>query len=75
MMIRLEDIRPGLPLTGLERGVIVTVIAAVALGTGTAQMIYKLPTGTIRERLAGAADIPTLAVTTTERLRSFDGDV
>ena len=73
-MIRLEDIRPGLPLTGLEPGMIVSVVAAVPIGTGAAQVIYKLPDGTIRERLVGAADIGTLAVATTERPWSFDGD-
>ena len=46
-MIRLEDIKPGLSLTGLESGVIVTVIAAVPIGTGAVQVICKLPDGTI----------------------------
>ena len=73
-MIRLEDIRTGRSLTGLEPGMIVTVIAAVPIGTGPAQVIYKLPDGTIRERLVGSADIHTLAIATTERPWSFDGD-
>lgn len=73
-MIRLEEIKPGLALTGLEPGMIVTVVAAVPIGTGAAQVIYKLPDGTIRERLVGSADISTLVVATDERPWSFDGD-
>ncbi len=66
-MITIEDIKPGLSLTGLEPHVVVAVIAAVPIGTGAIQVIYKLPDGTIRERLVGSADIHTLAVATTER--------
>ena len=73
-MIRVENIIPGLSLAGLEPGIIVTVMAAVPIGSGSAQVIYKLPDGTIRERLIGAADIGTLAIATTERPWSFDGD-
>ncbi|MEY3480199.1 MAG: hypothetical protein RIQ71_974, partial [Verrucomicrobiota bacterium] len=70
----LEEIKPGLSLAGLEPGVIVSVMASNPIGTEAAQIIYKLPDGTIRERLLGAADIQTLAVPTTERPWSFDGD-
>jgi superfamily II DNA or RNA helicase len=73
-MTNIEDIKPGLALTGLEPGVVVSVIAAVPIGTGAVQVIYKLPDGTIRERLVGAADIHTLAVATAERPWSFSGD-
>ena len=73
-MITTEDIKPGLALTGLEPGMIVTVIAAVPIGTGAAQVIYKLPDGTIRERMISMADISTVAVATSERPWSFDGD-
>ena len=73
-MIQLGDIKPGLALIGLEPGMIVTVIAAAPIGPGAAQVIYKLPDGTIRERLVGSADIHTLAIATSERPWSFDGD-
>ncbi|MCK9588230.1 MAG: SNF2-related protein [Terrimicrobiaceae bacterium] len=72
--MKLEEIQPGLSLTGLEPGTIVSVIASVPIGTGATQVIYKLPDGTIHERLVGSADINTLAVATTERPWSFDGD-
>ncbi len=73
-MTSLEEIKPGLLLTGLEPGSIVSVMAAVPIGTGAAQVIYKLPDGTIRERLIGSADVGALAVATIERPWSFDGD-
>ena len=73
-MNAIDEIRPGLSLTGLESEVIVTVMVATPIGTAAVQVIYKLPNGTIRERLVGAADIHTLAVATTERPWSFDGD-
>jgi len=38
------------------------------------QVIYKLPNGTIRERLVTEADCASLAVATVERPWSFDGD-
>lgn len=73
-MISLEDIKPGFSLTGLEPGMIVSIIAAIPIGTGAAQVIYKLPDGAIRERLVGAADISSLAIAAAERPWSFDGD-
>ncbi len=70
----LSDLKPGLSLVGLEPSVIVSVMAAVPIGEGAVQVIYKLPSGTIRERLVTAADIGTLSVATVERPWSFEGD-
>jgi hypothetical protein len=70
----LSDLKPGLSLVGLEPSVVVSVIAAVPIGEGAVQVIYKIPIGTIRERLVTAADIGTLSVATVERPWSFDGD-
>lgn len=70
----LSDLKSGLSLVGLEPSVIVSVIAAVPIGEGAVQVIYKIPIGTIRERLVTAADIGTLSVATVERPWSFDGD-
>ena len=72
--MQLADLKNGISLVGLEPGVISSVIAAAPIGTGAVQVIYKLPDGTIRERLVTAADISTLDVATNERPWSFDGD-
>lgn len=53
---------------------VVSVIAAVPIGPEAVQTIYKLPDGTIRERLVTGADIGMISVATVERPWSFDGD-
>ncbi len=73
-MITIADIKPGLSLTGLEPAIIVTVVAAVPIGTDCVQVIYKLPNGAIRERLVGTIDIHTLTIATVGHPWSFDGD-
>ena len=72
--MRIEDIKPGLPLTGLEAAVIGSVVAIVPIAEGTVQVLYKTPDGTLKERLINLADEPNLAVATTERPWSFEGD-
>jgi superfamily II DNA or RNA helicase len=74
LLTSLEQIKVGSSLTGLEPEMIVSVMANNAIGTEAAQIIYKLPDGTMRERLIGSADLHTLAVATTERPWSFDAD-
>lgn len=71
---KLEDIKPGLSLEGLDPGRVVTVAATVPIDAGALQVFYKLPDGTIRERLLGRADEASLCVATIERPWSFDGD-
>jgi superfamily II DNA or RNA helicase len=73
-MITINEIQPGMALTGLEPGVIVSVIATVPIGTASVQVVYKLPQGGIRERLVSSADINTIAVAIKESPWSFDGD-
>ena len=73
-MISIDDIKPGLSLTGLEPDLIASVIASVHIGTGAAQVIYKIPDGSIRERLVTASDIGTIEVATSECPWSFDRD-
>ncbi len=73
-MLRLEDLKPGLPLVGLEPSVVATVAAVVPIGEGAVQVFYRTPDGTTRERLLGRADEQALGVATVERPWSFDGD-
>ena len=61
-MTGIEDIKPGLVLTGIEPGAIVTVMAAVPIGAGAVQVIYKLADGSIRERLVSEGDVDGLSV-------------
>ena len=73
-MLKLEDLKPGLPLVGLEPSVVATVVAVVPIGEGAVQVIYKTPDGTMKERLLGRADEASISIATVERPWSFDGD-
>src|SRR3954465_4055606 len=73
-MLKLEELKPGLPLVGLEPSVVATVAAVVPIGEGAVQVFYRTPDGTTKERLLGRCDEVNLAVATVERPWSFDGD-
>lgn len=73
-MITLEALTPGLSLTGLEPTGIGSVIAIVPIAEGAVQIFYKTADGTIKERLLNRGDEPNIAIATTERPWSFDGD-
>ena len=73
-MVKLEDLKSGLALVGLERSVVTTVETIVPIGDGALQIFYRTPNGTTKERLLGRADEDSLSVATIERQWSFDGD-
>jgi superfamily II DNA or RNA helicase len=73
-MLKLEDIKPGLPLVGLEPSAVATVAAVVPIGEGSVQVFYRTPDGITKERLLGRADESNLSLATVERPWSFDGD-
>jgi superfamily II DNA or RNA helicase len=73
-MVKLEDLKTGLPLVGLEPSVIATIAAVVPIGEGAVQVFYRTSDGTMKERLLGRADEESLSVATVERPWSFDGD-
>src|SRR2546428_12116967 len=72
--MRLEDLTPGNSLIGLESSGVATLVAVVPIAEGAAQVIYKTPDGTLKERLLGRADETTIALATQERPWAFDGD-
>jgi SNF2 family DNA or RNA helicase len=73
-MLKLEDLKPGLPLVGLESASVATIAAVIPISDGAVQVFYRTPDGTTKERLLGRADEPNLSVATVERPWSFDGD-
>jgi SNF2 family DNA or RNA helicase len=73
-MVKLEDLKPGLPLVGLEPASVATVAAVVPIGDGAVQVFYRTPDGTTKERLLGRDDEANISVATVERPWSFDGD-
>lgn len=73
-MLKLEDLKPGLPLVGLEPSVVATVAAVVPIGEGSVQVFYRTPDGITKERLLSRADEEGISIATVERPWSFDGD-
>ena len=74
LTMQLAQLKPGLALVGLEPELVSTVVAIVPIAEGTVQVIYRLPDGTIKERLLSAADEASIAPATSERPWAFDGD-
>jgi SNF2 family DNA or RNA helicase len=73
-MLKLDELKPGLAIAGLEANLIVTLSAVIPIAPGSFQVFYRLTDGTIKERLLGAADEATISIATTERPWAFDGD-
>ena len=72
--MNLTDIKPGVPLVGLEPGVVCTVVATTPLSADTMQVYYRLPDGTLKERLLGPADESAVSPAVVERPWALDGD-
>lgn len=72
--MNLEDLKPGMSLTGLEPELVCKVVALNPIAEGSFQVIYRTPDGGMRERLIGPADRDSIALATTERPWAFDGD-
>lgn len=45
VMMKLENLEPGISLVGIEPTLIATLIAVVPIGEGAVQVIYKTPEG------------------------------
>jgi len=73
-MVTLQNIIPGTSLSGIEPSAIVSVVAVVPISVESSQLIYKLPDGTLRDRLIGPSDLDQISIATSERPWSFDGD-
>jgi superfamily II DNA or RNA helicase len=72
--MKLAEITAGLSLAGLEPDRVCAVIAANRVGDAALQVVYRLPDGTIKERLLGQADEAGIAPAASERPWAFDGD-
>jgi superfamily II DNA or RNA helicase len=69
-----NQLSPGLSLTGIEPDRIVQAVAVLPVAENVVTLIYRLPDGSIRERLLTEADFPSISVATLESPWSFDGD-
>src|SRR5271163_4872276 len=72
--MKLENLKPGISLVGVEATLIATVIAVVPIGDGAVQVIYKTPEGTLKDRLLSRADEASISIAAAERPWAFDGN-
>lgn len=72
--MRLEDLREGQSVEGLEPDVVVTVAAVVPAGPDAVTVFYRRPDGALRERLLTRSDEDTVVKAKEARPWSFDGD-
>ena len=72
--MRLDDLAHGANLEGLEPGLVVTVAAVIPQGPDARTVFYRLPDGTVRERLLTRADERSFGPATSTRPWAFDGD-
>jgi SNF2 family DNA or RNA helicase len=72
--MKLQEIKAGLNLSGVEPTEIVSVVATVPQGDGALQLIYRTPDGAMKERLLLTADELTINIAIVERPFSFEGD-
>jgi len=72
--MKIEDIKPGLQLEGIEPGLIISVDAVKPISAEAIQIFYKKPNGDIRERLITSIDAQNIRIALVERPWSFDGD-
>jgi hypothetical protein len=47
--MKLENLKPGISLAGIEPTLIATVVAVVPIGDGAVQVLYKTPEGIIKD--------------------------
>jgi SNF2 family DNA or RNA helicase len=74
-MLKLEDLKAGQSLVGIEPELVVSVVAVVTIAEGAVQLLYRSPDGSaIKERMLNRSDEATIGLATTERPWKFDGD-
>ena len=72
--MKLEEIKAGASIAGIEPSLIVSVVAAVPISADSVRVVYQTPDGTLRDRLVGRDDESSISIATQERPWSFDGD-
>src|SRR4051794_35059333 len=72
--MRLEELQPGMAVSGLEPTAIASVAAVVPVADGAVTVFYRTSDGSTKERLLTRSDEDSLKVAVAERPFSFDGD-
>jgi hypothetical protein len=71
-MIRLEDIKAGAQIQGLEPGEVVRIVTSEPIGPNALTVYYKKNNGSLLERLIYCSDEMTLSLAASGRPWSFD---
>jgi len=73
-MVKLDDLKSGLSIIGLEPASVATIAGIDRISQDSVTVLYRTSDGTIKERLLGRTDEANLSIATVERPWSFDGD-
>lgn len=71
-MLKLEEIKKGAAISGLESGEVVRVVTTEQVGEHTLTVYYKRPDGELRERMLFRTDEASLALAQSGRPWAFD---
>jgi len=72
--MKLEDIKPGMSLSGVKPAFVVSVVGANTIPPDSLQLVFRTPEGGLGEMFLGRADEESIQIATAERPWSFDGD-
>ncbi len=70
----LSSIKAGMSMAGVEPELIVSVVAALPVSESALTLVYRLPDGSIKERLLTEADCKSISEAVTAHPWRFDGD-
>ena len=73
-MASLEEIQPGVVLSGIIPGENVTVVAVHRAGESSIRLTFRLASGAVNEQIVYRFQEPELGVGQAEMNRPFDGD-
>ena len=72
-MLKLEELKTGLPLLGLEPTGIATIIAVIPIGNDSVQIFYRTSDGVAKESFLNRSSELGISEATAESPWSFDG--
>jgi superfamily II DNA or RNA helicase len=72
--VRIEDLKPGLIVSGLTPSGPATIVAVQPMGADSASVFYKAPDGTPSERMVFRSEEEGIALATVGRPWAFDAD-
>jgi len=72
--MKISSIQTGMSLAGVEPDLIVSVIARTQISETSIQLVYRLPDGSIKERLLSESECESISEAVTAHPWRFDGD-